>query len=104
MVKYQKFDDLVVSMLSKDTKLLNEYINTAINDYMETRNKQQFLFCLNNIVKSCGGFQKLAAKTGKTRQAIYHALSPKGNPTLDTFFDIITNLNFKFNLIKMSDP
>ena len=101
MLKYQKFDNLVIDMLSKDNDLLNEYVNTAINDYMETRNKQQFLFCLNNIVKSFGGVGILAKKTGKTRQAIYHALSPKGNPTLDTFFDIITNLNFKFNLVKV---
>ena len=103
MVKYQKFDDLVVKMLSKDPELLNEYVNLAVNDYMETRNKQQFLFCLNNIVKSFGGVGKIAKKTGKTRQAIYHALSPKGNPTLDTFFDIITNLNFKFHLVRTCD-
>ena len=101
MVKYQKFDNLVVDMLSKDNELLNEYINVAINDYVETRNKQQFLFCLNNIVKSAGGVGTLAKKTGKTRQAIYHALSPKGNPTLDTFLDIITNLNFKLNLVRV---
>ena len=100
MVKYQKFDDLLINMLKTDKDFLQEYINQAINDYMETNNKELFLLCLNNIVKSCGGVSELSKKTGKTRQAIYHALSANGNPTLDTFFSIINNLNFKFNLIR----
>lgn len=100
MVKYQKFDDFLINMLKTDKDFLQEYINQAVNDYIETKNKEQFLFCLNNIVKSCGGVGALSKKTGKTRQAIYNALSVNGNPTLDTFLGIITNLNLKFNFVR----
>jgi probable addiction module antidote protein len=51
---------------------------------------------LRHIVEARGGMGEIAAKAGLSRESLYRALSPKGNPTLKTLCKVIhaTGLGF----------
>ena len=47
------------------------------------------------------GMTSVAKETGITREALYKALGPKGNPTLETLYNLIKALGFK---LTVADP
>ena len=55
---------------------------------------------LDNIARS-KGMTSVAKETGITREALYKALGPKGNPTLETLYNLIKALGFK---LTVADP
>ena len=52
---------------------------------------------LDNIARS-KGMSAVAKETGITREALYKALGPKGNPTLETLYNLIKALGFKLSV------
>ena len=44
------------------------------------------------------GMTAVAKDTGITREALYKALGPKGNPTLETLYNLIKALGFKLSV------
>ena len=44
------------------------------------------------------GMSSVAKDTGITREALYKALGPKGNPTLETLYNLIKALGFKLSV------
>ena len=44
------------------------------------------------------GMTAVAKETGITREALYKALGPKGNPTLETLYNLIKALGFKLSV------
>ena len=47
------------------------------------------------------GMTAIAKETGITREALYKALGPKGNPTLETLYNLIKALGFR---LSVADP
>ena len=52
---------------------------------------------LDNVARS-KGMTAVAKDTGITREALYKALGPKGNPTLETLYNLIKALGFKLSV------
>ena len=50
---------------------------------------------MSSVAKAQGGFTDLARRTGLSRQSLYKALSPEGNPRLDTLGNILSAMGFK---------
>ena len=50
------------------------------------------------------GVSELAEKTGLNRTALYDALSMSGNPTIETFFKILTALGVELEAKKHEEP
>lgn len=71
------------------------YLHIAMEEYHEDGDAEALLVALRNIAEARGGVGQLAKKTHLNRQSLYHVLSKKGNPTLDTFELILKGLGYR---------
>src|SRR5258708_33249942 len=53
---------------------------------------------LGDIARARGGMAEIARRAGITRDAMYKALHPKGNPTLETLASVTGALGFKLTV------
>jgi len=60
----------------------------------------QFLIDAIGTVARARGIAKVAAETGLTRQALYAAFGPKGNPTMSTIMKVLDTLGLRLELKK----
>ena len=60
----------------------------------------QFLIDAIGTVARARGIAKVAAETGLTRQALYAAFGPKGNPTIGTIMKVLGSLGLRLELKK----
>lgn len=87
------FHDLLVESLKSPEKS-KDYLNIALDEYQEDGDAEAFLFALRNVAEARGGIGVLAKKTDLNRQNLYHTLSHKGNPRLNTLGLILKGLGF----------
>ncbi len=86
-------DELIESL--KKPKEADLYLRIAMEEYQEDDDAEALLVALRNIAEAKGGMGKLARRTHLNRQNLYHVLSKKGNPTLDTFGLILKGLGYR---------
>lgn len=89
-------DELIESL--KNPKEANMYLRIAMEEYQEDGDTETLLVALRNIAEARGGMSQLAKRTHLNRQNLYHILSKKGNPTLDTFGLILKGLGYKLSI------
>lgn len=89
-------DELIESL--KNPKEADLYLRIAMDEYQEDGDTEALLVALRNIAEVRGGMSQLAKKTHLNRQNLYHVLSEKGNPTLDTFGLILRGLGYKLSI------
>src|SRR6185437_6510716 len=82
----------------KNPKEADLYLCIAMEEYHEDGDIEALLVALRNIAEAKGGMAKLAKKTHLNRQNLYHVLSKKGNPTLDTFELILKGLGYRLTI------
>src|SRR4051812_46214509 len=68
----------------------------ALKEALESGHKGVILSILGAIARA-RGMTALAKETGLGRQALYAALSPEGNPTLDTLLAIVNALGLQLS-------
>lgn len=56
-----------------------------------------FLTALRHVVEARGGMVEVAEKAGLSRESLYRALSPKGNPTLRTMRQVVHAAGMRFS-------
>jgi probable addiction module antidote protein len=95
--EYRTIDDVFMQALNSE-KAINTYMEAAMEDFEESGDAEAFILALRTIAEAKGGINRLAEKTHRTRQSLYKALSPKGNPRLDTTLGIIHALGFSMRL------
>ena len=67
-----------------------EYAAGYLADVLETESQEAFLIAVRNILDARkANVSKVSKKSGITRQALYRALSKKGNPRLSTLHGIL---------------
>lgn len=89
-------DELIESL--KKPKDADLYLRIAMEEYQEDGDTEALLVALRNITEARGGMSQLAKRTHLNRQNLYHVLSEKGNPTLDTFGLILKGLGYKLSI------
>jgi probable addiction module antidote protein len=89
-------DELVESL--KNPKDADLYLRIAMEEYQEDGDTDALLIALRNIAEARGGMSQLAKRTHLNRQNLYHVLSEKGNPTLDTFGLILRGLGYRLSI------
>jgi probable addiction module antidote protein len=89
-------DELIESL--RNPKEADLYLRIAMEEYQEDGDTDALLVALRNIAEARGGMSRLAKKTHLNRQSLYHVLSEKGNPTLDTFGLILKGLGYKLSI------
>ncbi len=72
-----------------------DYLNTPeevaayIEAAMEDGDERVILLALREAADSIGGMAELARRAGLTREAVYKALGPKGNPRFSSLLAIL---------------
>lgn len=89
-------DEAVVEMIRNDPDFAVEYLRMAFEELDAEGGEAAFLMALRHVVEARGGMAEIAAKAGLSRESLYRALSPKGNPTLRTMRQVVhaTGLTF----------
>jgi probable addiction module antidote protein len=67
-----------------------EYAAGYLADVLETESQEAFLIAVRNVLDARkANVSKVSKKSGITRQALYRALSKRGNPRLSTLHGIL---------------
>ncbi len=56
------------------------------------------LLALRAVAEAYGGLDAVAAQSGISRESLYRALSPKGNPTLKTLVAVLKTLGLRLSV------
>jgi probable addiction module antidote protein len=78
-----------VEELGADRDLAVEYLKAALQSLDDPENRAAGLLALRTVAEAYGGLAAVAADAGISRESLYRALSPKGNPTLKTLLAVL---------------
>jgi len=87
-------DEAVIDMLCADPEFAAEYLKAALEEADEPGGRGALLMALRHVAEA-HGMTKLARSAGVKREALYRALSPKGNPTLKTLSAVLDAVGLK---------
>ena len=73
-----------------------------LNHALET-GREPFLLELGELLRRKMGFAAAARYAGLNREALYRALTDRGNPTLDTLERLLVLLGYRFSVVLMLD-
>lgn len=90
-------DDAVTQMLRDDPDMALDYLRTAFDELDEEGGESAFLMALRHVVEAQGGMAAVAERAKVSRESLYRALSPKGNPTLRTMTAVIKATGIHFH-------
>jgi probable addiction module antidote protein len=73
-----------------------DYAAGYLADVLEHESQETFLLAIRNVLDARkANISKFAKKVGLSRQAVYHALSKKGDPKLSTLNQILKSAGLK---------
>ena len=79
----------------------SDYAAGYLADVLESESQEAFLLAVKNVLDARkANISKFSRRTGVSRQAVYHALSKRGNPRLSTLNQILkaTGLRITFDV------
>ena len=82
----------------QDKKAACEHIQVALDAYQMDQDKEALLLALKDVAQAQGGIGWLAQETDLNREHLYHLLSGKGNPRLDTLSLIFKAFGLHLNV------
>lgn len=83
----------------KDMNFVVGYLNSILDGLSADESIEPFLLALGRVAKA-HGIQKVAANSKRTRDAIYKALSKRGNPTFSTLHGILETMGLQLHVQK----
>jgi len=84
--------------LRADRELAVEYLKAAMQSLDDPDDRAAGLLALRTIAEAYGGLAAVAAEAGISREALYRALSPKGNPTLKTLLAVLKTVGMRLSV------
>ncbi len=84
-----------VAELAADRDLAVEYLKAAMESLDNPEDRAAGLLALRTVAEAYGGLGLVATEAGISREALYRALSPKGNPTLKTLVAVLKTLGLR---------
>jgi probable addiction module antidote protein len=87
-----------VAELSADRELAVEYLKAAMASLDDPEDRAAGLLALRTVAEAYGGLGAVAAEAGLSRESLYRALSPKGNPTLKTILAVLKAVGMKLSV------
>jgi probable addiction module antidote protein len=91
-------EEWIANTLRSDPEFAVEYLKQAMAGMNEPDGRGAALLALRQIAESCGGLAKIAADSGVQRESLYRALSPKGNPTLNTLLAVLKSVGMRLSV------
>jgi probable addiction module antidote protein len=87
-----------VAELRGDRALAVEYLKAAMAALDSPEDRGACLLALRTVAEAYGGLALVAAEAGISREALYRALSPKGNPTLKTLQAVLKAVGMRLSV------
>lgn len=92
-----------VAELQADRELAVEYLKAAMESLDNPNDRAAGLVALRTVAEAYGGLGAVAAEAGISRESLYRALSPKGNPTLKTLLAVLKTVGMRLS-VEREDP
>jgi len=87
-----------IAELRADKELAVEYLRAAMEALDDPNDLGAGLLALRNVAEAYGGLGAVASEAGVSREALYRALSPKGNPTLKTLLAVLRTVGMRLSI------
>jgi probable addiction module antidote protein len=87
-----------VSQLRCDTALGVEYARITVESLNNPDEREGALLSLRGIAEAYGCPDTIAKEAGISRESLYRALSPKGNPTLKTLVAVLKTVGLRLSV------
>ena len=93
-----------VAELRADRELAVEYLKAAMAAMAamaaldDPEDRGGCLVALRTVAEAYGGLGLVAAEAGISRESLYRALSPKGNPTLKTLLAVLKTVGMRLSV------
>ena len=84
--------------LRADRELAEEYLKAAMESLDDPDDRAAGLLALRTVAEAYGGLGVVAAEAGISRESLYRALSPKGNPTLKTLLAVLKTVGLRLSV------
>jgi probable addiction module antidote protein len=84
--------------LRADRELAVAYLKVAMESLDNPEDRAAGLLALRTVAEAYGGLGAVAAEAGISREALYRALSPKGNPTLKTLLAVLKTVGMRLSV------
>jgi len=90
--------DREIEELRADRDLAVEYLKAAMESLDDPEDRAAGLLALRTVAEAYGGLGAIAAQAGISRESLYRALSPKGNPTLKTILAVLHAVGMRLSV------
>lgn len=87
-----------VAELRADRELAVEYLKAAMESLDNPDDRAAGLLALRTVAEAYGGLSAVATEAGISRESLYRALSPKGNPTLRTLLAVLKTVGMRLSV------
>lgn len=87
-----------IAELRADRELAVEYLKAAMESLDRPENRAGGLLALRTVAEAYGGLSAVAAEAGMTRESLSRALSPNGNPTLNTLLAVLKTIGLRLTV------
>ncbi|MGH9606069.1 MAG: DNA-binding protein [Terracidiphilus sp.] len=87
-----------IEELREDRELAIECLKVALESLDNPEERGGSLLMLRAVAEAYGGLGAVAAQAGVSRESLYRALSPKGNPTLKTLVAVLNTLGMRLSV------
>jgi probable addiction module antidote protein len=91
--------DAVIDELRADRAFAVEYLKAALEELDDPMHRAVGLLALRDVAEAYGGLASVAQDAGITREALYRALSPRGNPTLKTLLAVLHVVGMRLSVV-----
>jgi probable addiction module antidote protein len=92
------FHQWEIGLLQSDRELAFELLKAAMESLDDPDERGGSLLALRSVAEAYGGLGAVAAQAGISRESLYRALSPKGNPTLKTLIAVLNTLGLRLTV------
>jgi len=90
--------DAEVAELRADRELATQYLKAAMESLDDPNDRAAALLALRTVAEAYGGLGAVAEEAGISRESLYRALSPKGNPTLRTLIAVLKSVGLRLSV------
>jgi probable addiction module antidote protein len=87
-----------IEELRADRDLAAAYLKLALQSLDDPNDRAAGLLALRSVAEAYGGLALIAQQAGISREALYRALSAKGNPTLRTILAVLKAVGLKLSV------
>jgi len=91
-------DERAIEELREDREYAVALLQVAMESLNNPEERAGGLLALRSVAEAYGGLGAVAAEAGISRESLYRALSPKGNPTLKTLIAVLKTMGLRLTV------